>query len=265
MAKPREEVQPVIDEYFAQQREIHGTSNINIAFEDLKRISTCHLLDPSPILALLDKGVSEEMLTLQDIETLSRPDTGMIHFEISGNIHIVQKSIIHEEIRFSINPAASYWNLENMCPNVKPTIVMGGAYNMWHLHPWNSNPRKDLQGGTLPNFFSAKDLDVMLTYPNLLNIIFNAAHHSDLKFPEIYVMKYKPELSDVFSTPTQDLHNYSEHFVELDNYLQDMMSHHSDHINWDEINTTMRQLGIQFDQMMTYDHARLLQKIKDME
>ena len=39
MAKPREEVQPVIDEYFAQQRDRHDTSNINIAFDDLKRIS----------------------------------------------------------------------------------------------------------------------------------------------------------------------------------------------------------------------------------
>ena len=44
---------------------------------------------------------------------------------------------------------------------------------------------KYLHGGTLPNFFSANDLDVMLTYPHLLNIIFNAAHHSDLKYPEI--------------------------------------------------------------------------------
>ena len=265
MNKPREEVQPVIDEYFAQQREIHGTGNINIAFDDLKRISTCHLVDPSPILALLDKGVSEEMLTLQDIKALSTPNSGIIHFEISGNIHFIQKSVLHQEIRFSINPTASYWDLKTMSPNVKPTIVHDGPYNMWHLHPWNSNPRKDLHGGTLPNFFSAKDLDVMLTYPHLLNIIFNAAHHSNLKYPEIYVMKYKPEISDVFSTPTKDLRNYSEHFIKLERYLQDMMNHYSDHINWTEINTTMLQLGIQFDQMMAYDHAILLQKIKDTE
>ena len=176
MNKPVEEVKGILDHFFSEKRvhatAVGGPSNINIDFDDLKLLSTCHLNDPSPILALLEKGVSEEMLTVADIETLSRPDTGMIHFEISGNIHIVQKSPLHQEIRFSINRAASYWNLENMCPNVQPTIVVGGPNNMWHLHPWNSNPRKDLHGGTLPNFFSAKDLDVMLTYPHLLNIIF---------------------------------------------------------------------------------------------
>ena len=33
MNKPVEEVKPVIDEYFAQQSDMHGTSNINIAFD----------------------------------------------------------------------------------------------------------------------------------------------------------------------------------------------------------------------------------------
>ena len=241
-------------------------SNKEFNWDILTSVGTFHLNDP----VILKTKLNQFFLSLEDINYITDYRKGLIHFELSGNICIQNR----DSLMFNIIKENSNWDFDSKRPNTDITfnssdLGVNKIQGFWHLHPWNSMNKYDVDNINLSNFFSIQDIDAVFTYPKHLFVIFNMKSPNQLQYPCIYILMFHPELINFKEKPIFWKKAILEYQRILVPFILDKMEKQDDKIDWENIKKTFLSLGITFDYLNDYDNDIFVEKInlmtKDLE